>query len=113
MIVNHCIDCSQVEGHFDINYSPGWDNPEIWWKKLPDSECRTGGGGGSSSSLDSVLVGGAVNVDGNATALTPVKEAKGGSSQNTLLVDGGSTGNTTPAPVTKARKGSKCRRRKS
>ncbi|KAI4148308.1 MAG: hypothetical protein LQ341_001624 [Variospora aurantia] len=40
MIVNHCDNCRDVPGHFDINESPGWDNPMIWWKALPDSECR-------------------------------------------------------------------------
>ncbi|KAI4203998.1 MAG: hypothetical protein LQ348_001331 [Seirophora lacunosa] len=39
MIVNHCMDCDKVPGHFDINESPGWDNPKIWWKELPASEC--------------------------------------------------------------------------
>lgn len=92
MIVNHCTDCSVVAGHFDINYSPGWDNPEIWWKQLPDRECR--GSGGSSSSLDSVLDGGAINVDGNTTTLMPVKEAaKANPSQNGLLQNGGSATN--------------------
>lgn len=65
MIVNHCLDCNKVnfrflrtpinnrkaqftneastikvEGHFDINNSPGWNNPQIWWKPLDASECR-------------------------------------------------------------------------
>ncbi|KAL8990406.1 MAG: hypothetical protein Q9177_000936 [Variospora cf. flavescens] len=30
MIVNHCDNCRDVPGHFDINASPGWDNPMIW-----------------------------------------------------------------------------------
>lgn len=52
MIVNHCMDCSKVPHHFDINAAPmGWDNPQIWWKKVDMSECRggaaaAGGGGG-------------------------------------------------------------------
>ncbi|KAI4161719.1 MAG: hypothetical protein L6R39_000011 [Caloplaca ligustica] len=40
MIVNHCMDCGEVPGHFDINNSPGWNNPQIWWKPLDPSECR-------------------------------------------------------------------------
>ncbi|KAL9027058.1 MAG: hypothetical protein Q9196_004359 [Gyalolechia fulgens] len=40
MIVNHCMDCGNVEGHFDINNSPEWNNPQIWWKALDPSECR-------------------------------------------------------------------------
>lgn len=40
MIVNHCEDCNEVPGHFDINNSPGWNNPQIWWKALDPSECR-------------------------------------------------------------------------
>ncbi|KAL9599908.1 MAG: hypothetical protein Q9219_003541 [cf. Caloplaca sp. 3 TL-2023] len=40
MIVNHCTDCGEVPGHFDINASPGWNNPRIWWKALDPSECR-------------------------------------------------------------------------
>ncbi|KAL8714901.1 MAG: hypothetical protein Q9220_001414 [cf. Caloplaca sp. 1 TL-2023] len=43
MIVNHCTECSKVEGHFDINNSPGWNNPEIWWKLVDPSLCRAGG----------------------------------------------------------------------
>ncbi len=40
LITNHCPDCDNVPGHFDINQSPkGWKNPKIYWKKLDDSEC--------------------------------------------------------------------------
>ena len=40
LITNHCPDCDNVPGHFDINQAPqGWNNPKIYWKKLDDSEC--------------------------------------------------------------------------
>ena len=40
LITNHCEDCDNVPGHFDINQAPaGWDNPRIYWKRLDDAEC--------------------------------------------------------------------------
>ena len=41
MITNHCSNCDEVAGHFDINAAPGgWDNPKIYWKQLDPSECQ-------------------------------------------------------------------------
>ncbi|KAL6718437.1 hypothetical protein ACLMJK_004527 [Lecanora helva] len=40
LITNHCPDCDNVPGHFDINQAPtGWNNPRIYWKRLDDMEC--------------------------------------------------------------------------
>ena len=40
LITNHCPDCDNVPGHFDINQAPlGWDNPRIYWQKLDDAAC--------------------------------------------------------------------------
>jgi len=42
LITNHCPDCDDVAGHFDINQEPnkvGWNNPKIFWKKLDYTEC--------------------------------------------------------------------------
>ncbi|KAL8970289.1 MAG: hypothetical protein Q9197_003886 [Variospora fuerteventurae] len=55
IVVNHCMDCDDVDYHFDIHGSPGWNNPKIWWKPLDASECRSGGGGSSPSSSSSVI----------------------------------------------------------
>ena len=41
LITNHCEDCDEVPGHFDINNAPaGWDNPRIYYKMLDPSECQ-------------------------------------------------------------------------
>lgn len=42
LITNHCPDCDDAPGHFDINQEPqkvGWNNPRIFWKKLDYTEC--------------------------------------------------------------------------
>ena len=40
LITNHCEDCDEVPGHFDINAAPsGWDNPRVYWKRVDDVEC--------------------------------------------------------------------------
>ena len=41
MITNHCTNCDEVPGHFDINDAPaGWDNPKIYYKQLDPSACQ-------------------------------------------------------------------------
>ncbi|KAL8749316.1 MAG: hypothetical protein Q9184_006857 [Pyrenodesmia sp. 2 TL-2023] len=102
MVVNHCMDCSKVPHHFDINAAPvGWDNPQIWWKRVDMSECRGGAaGGGGYSKLGesgnatiaegvSMVAGADAGSGGNVGTLS--KSAKGVVGGGRKLLENGAT----------------------